>query len=91
MFAPAYMGRKRFFQMLSLHVSRGLMAGALDGAARRLLRPRYAVANMGHPSRESLNRRHDRFLLVDLLYELLAGFDVLVHQPRRRVRQPLSG
>jgi hypothetical protein len=59
MFAPAYMGRKRFFQMLSVHVQgipfgNGVLARiaeALERAAPDLFRPMYADANMGHPSR----------------------------------------
>jgi hypothetical protein len=55
------MGRKWIFQMLLLHYTRilalgcsllALVAIALEGAAPRLLRPMYARANMGHPSRE---------------------------------------
>jgi hypothetical protein len=56
------MGRKRIFQMLSLH---GAMIPALGdnrlpvlqksvrkGPSPHLFRPMYAGANMGHPSRE---------------------------------------
>ena len=47
MFAPAYMGRKRIFQMLSLHARRFLLlavvftriAAALEGGCARLFRP----------------------------------------------------
>jgi hypothetical protein len=58
-FAPSYMGRKRILQMLSLHARQffplaalfARLGEALEGAAPRLLRPMYARANMGHPSR----------------------------------------
>jgi hypothetical protein len=59
MFGPAYMGRKRIFQLLSLHCARILPLGlgpfvlvteALEVAAPHLFRPMYAEANMGHPS-----------------------------------------
>src|SRR5579859_3405818 len=59
MFAPAYMGRKRVLRMLSLHVHGLLLLTAVCAvsesvgrAAPRHLRPMYAWANMGHPSRE---------------------------------------
>jgi hypothetical protein len=61
MFAPAYMGRKRILQMLSLNVAGFQPLAAVffaDTAKRwkglrpRLFRPMYAGANMGHPSRE---------------------------------------
>jgi hypothetical protein len=60
MFAPAYMGRKRILQMLSLHAQEfSLMAAVFfalvvvtfEGACAGLFRPTYAGANMGHPSR----------------------------------------
>src|ERR1700752_1344159 len=59
MFAPAYMGRKRVLRMLSLHVHGLLLLTAVSAMSKsvgrgcaRHLRPMYAGANMGHPSRE---------------------------------------
>jgi hypothetical protein len=58
-FAPAYMGRKWILPMLSLYthgtlaLGRGLLGTSqkLGWAAPSLVRPMYAGANMGHPSR----------------------------------------
>ncbi len=61
MFAKAYMGRKRIFQMLLVQVVATLAVGRIPlpakqepwkGAAPHLFRPMYAEANMGHPSSE---------------------------------------
>jgi hypothetical protein len=60
MFASAYMGRKRCFQMLLLYFQHWLLreeylvhlAKAFEGAAPRRFRPTYAGANVGHPTRE---------------------------------------
>ena len=59
MFAPAYMGRKRILQMLSLHVARTLVLGrgfprsrALKAGCASVFSAHVRWANMAHPSRE---------------------------------------
>jgi hypothetical protein len=51
-----------------------------DGAGQRPL---------GNTFLPGLNRRDHCFFLSNLVDEFLAGIKVLVHQPRRRVGQPL--